>query len=336
MVKNRVVITNVLLSLIFVSLFASCGSETPKVEKKEASETTRALEKLSINNFEEDFKKIDLNNFEEELKSLESKYSLFFASNRPLSEWEIRAKNEKLSDLSDSLVDLFNNKYEWKEDLNKASVNYQKEFINDVMPEVYLWNSAFEMNEGVWGYNNQLILAMEQYLGEGHPFYDQLPRYIAFQRNPKFISRDLIKNFAESKSLTDSEDFTFLNQMLKAGKAYYFTEKMLDGISDGDLLKYNEEKLQWIEENESEVWKYFVNQELLFSTERKVGERFLAEAPFSKFNQDFDNKTPGRVGEWIGLQIIRSLAKKNPEMSLETIMGITDAQSILTLSKYKP
>ena len=335
MSKNRVVLLKVLLNLFLIGLLASCGSDNSGSED-ETTVNGRPLEDVLIQNFESDFRQIKEESFKQDLTVLADKYPLFFASRRPDAEWEIRMKNKELAALSDSLIDLFENKIQWKNDLNKAVRVYQREFVNDVMPEVFVWNSVFEMSEGVWEYDNYLIVAMEQYLGENHPYYIQMPRYIAKQKEQKYLVRDIVKAFGNSKVSSDVEDFTFLNKMLIAGRAYYFTKRLMGDVSGDILMKYPKEKLEWAEENEGEIWKYFVNQELLYSTNAKPEERFLLEAPFSKFGQEFDNQTPGRIGEWIGLKIIESLAENNPDMSLETIMGIEDAQAILTLSKYKP
>jgi len=335
MSKNRVVLLKTLLNLCLVGLLASCGGDNSG-SKGGNSEEGRPLENVSILNFEKDFRAINQDHFKKDLTALAEKYPLFFASRRPDSEWEIRFRNTELNELSDSLIDLFEHKISWKEELDKAIGVYQTEFVNDVMPEVFVWNSVFEMQEGVWEYDNYIIVAMEQYLGENHPYYIQSPRYVAKQKDSKYLVRDIVKGFGNSKVNSDQEDYTFLNKMLIAGRAYYFTKKMLGHISEDVLMKYPKEKLNWTRENEGEIWKYFINQELLYSTEAKPEEYFLKEAPFSKFGQDFDNKTPGRIGEWIGFQIIESLAENNPDMNLETIMGIEDAQAILTLSKYKP
>jgi uncharacterized protein YjaZ len=60
---------------------------------------------------------------------------------------------------------------------------------------------------------------------------------------------------------------------------------------------------------------------------------FLADGPYT---MEFSKDSPPRLGEWIGLQIIRSYMQKNPEITLQMMMQETDAQKILTLSGYKP
>ena len=67
----------------------------------------------------------------------------------------------------------------------------------------------------------------------------------------------------------------------------------------------------------------FVRNELLFKTDNNLIDRFISPAPFSKFYLEIDNESPGKIGQWIGWQILRSFRKKNPSFkycrNLETI-----------------
>ena len=51
---------------------------------------------------------------------------------------------------------------------------------------------------------------------------------------------------------------------------------------------YTPEELQWAKDNEVEIWQYFIENELLFSTNPKLPLRFIVPAPFSKFNLSID------------------------------------------------
>jgi uncharacterized protein YjaZ len=65
-----------------------------------------------------------------------------------------------------------------------------------------------------------------------------------------------------------------------------------------------------------------------------LANRFINPAPFSKFYLEIDNESPGRVGAWIGWQIVRSYMKNN-EVSLKQLL-VMDATEIFNNSKYKP
>jgi uncharacterized protein YjaZ len=82
------------------------------------------------------------------------------------------------------------------------------------------------------------------------------------------------------------------------------------------------------------MWRYFIEKELLYSDDQKLIPRFINMAPFSKFYLEIDNDTPGRVGAWIGWQIVRSYMENN-KVSLQQLLN-SNAKEIFEKSKYKP
>jgi len=83
------------------------------------------------------------------------------------------------------------------------------------------------------------------------------------------------------------------------------------------------------------IWSYFIEKELLYSTDNSLNKRFIDEAPFSKFYLDIDNESPGSVGAWLGWQIVRSYMKHNKEVGLKDLMT-TENELIFKKSRYKP
>ena len=47
-------------------------------------------------------------------------------------------------------------------------------------------------------------------------------------------------------------------------------------------------------------------------------------------------ESPGNTGSWLGWKIVQKFMQENPTYTLKSLMQETDAQKILTLSKYKP
>jgi hypothetical protein len=47
-------------------------------------------------------------------------------------------------------------------------------------------------------------------------------------------------------------------------------------------------------------------------------------------------ESPGKVGAWLGWQIINAYMKENPNTTLHQLIDLKDGQKILTSSKYKP
>ena len=48
------------------------------------------------------------------------------------------------------------------------------------------------------------------------------------------------------------------------------------------------------------------------------------------------SNSPGKVGAWLGWQIVKAYMKENPNTTLKELIAIKDGQKILTGSKYKP
>ena len=109
---------------------------------------------------------------------------------------------------------------------------------------------------------------------------------------------------------------------------------MIPSDSDAEKIGYTPEEIQWAQDNEGYMWRYFIENKLLFDTSSKLANRFINPAPFSKFYLEIDNETPGSIGKWLGWQIVRSYAKNN-EVSLEALLQ-TDAKELFDNSKYKP
>ena len=127
---------------------------------------------------------------------------------------------------------------------------------------------------------------------------------------------------------------TLLDEMIYFGKLHYFKDVMIPFKSDFEKIGYSEAQLEWSKANESQIWSYFIEKELLYSSDNKLPSRFIAEAPFSKFYLELDNDSPGRLGQYIGWQIVRAYA----ETTGDDIMAIMqkEPEEIFRKSKFKP
>ena len=105
-------------------------------------------------------------------------------------------------------------------------------------------------------------------------------------------------------------------------------------MEDAQKINYSEDQLAWSKNNEEQIWRNFIEQEYLYSTDNKLGQRFLDPAPFSKFGLELDNDSPGRIGRFIGWQIVRAFMDKN-DVSLQQMMELP-AEELFKKSNYKP
>lgn len=177
------------------------------------------------------------------------------------------------------------------------------------------------------------LISLEVYLGEDHRFYEGIYKYQVQNFNERQMMPDLATAFLETK-IPGPKDNMFLSQMVYFGKQLYMKDLLLPEFTDAERIGYKPEQLGWCEEHESYIWRYFVESKLLYDTDAKLTARFIAPAPFSKFYLEIDNDSPGRVGQFIGWQIVRSFMANN-KISPQEMLKL-DARELFERSRYKP
>jgi gliding motility-associated lipoprotein GldB len=182
--------------------------------------------------------------------------------------------------------------------------------------------------------DDYLFISLDCYLGNEHRFYETFPEYKRIEFEESQILPDIVSSFSYGK-IAPPKNRTLLSLMIYKGKELYMKDLLIPDVSDFDKIAYTEDKYRWCQENESEIWSNFIENKLLYDTNPKNEQRFMNEAPFSKFYLEIDNESPGRVGAWVGWQIVRSYAENHPDVKLQDLLAM-DAKKIFEESKYKP
>jgi hypothetical protein len=163
-------------------------------------------------------------------------------------------------------------------------------------------------------------------------FY-QFPDYLRQNFEERQMMPDVVSSFSFRK-IPLPKDKTLLSNMIFYGKELYLKDVLLPDYTDAEKIGYQPEQIIWCQENESYMWRFFIDENLLFDSDSKLNNRFINLAPFSKFYLEIDNESPGRVGQWIGWQIVRSFMKNN-DVSLQDMLKM-DTKELFEKSKYKP
>ncbi|MBT8297180.1 MAG: gliding motility lipoprotein GldB [Maribacter sp.] len=189
-------------------------------------------------------------------------------------------------------------------------------------------------------YKNRIILAdsllligLDNYLGSGHKYYGGLQNYIAQDMDRDFMVSNIASAFA-NKVVSGPKERTFLAQIIYFGKILFLKDKLMPFHTDAQKITYSQDELLWAQANEEPMWRYFIENELLYSTDNKLSQRFLDPAPFSKFGLELDNESPGQLGRYLGWQIVRSFMNRN-DISLQQLLNLS-AEEIFKESNYKP
>ena len=178
-----------------------------------------------------------------------------------------------------------------------------------------------------------VLIALDTYLGDDHEFYKSFYDYIKQNLNSTQIVPDLATSYAE-QLIYQPNRVTFLAEMIYFGKQLYLKDLWIPFKSNSEKIGYSVSEYEWSEDNEFYIWQYFVENELLYQTDRKLLGRFIIAAPFSRFNLELDTESPGRLGQYIGWQIVKSYMKNSSTSVLEMLQ--MDPQEIFNNAKFKP
>lgn len=205
-------------------------------------------------------------------------------------------------------------------------------FPETKVPKIYTVIAEMDYQNKVIYTNNILIISLELYLGKDHRFYE-FPEYIKQNFEQNQILPDIASVFAANK-IPFPRDHSLLSLMVYVGKELYLKDLLLPESLDAEKIGYKPEQITWCQENEGYMWRFFIEKKLLYDTDQKLVPRFINPAPFSKFYLEIDNESPGRVGAWLGWQIVRAYMENN-EVSMPNMLKM-DAKELFEKSKYKP
>lgn len=312
------------LFFVLLLFLNSCQKEV-----KKNIDTSNIEVEFMINRFEQDF----YDHGGENLEELKNKYSLLFPDNTPDSIWKAKVNDKDEQELYRETQKLYSSFSDIESELRSLfqNVTYYNPLFNT--PDIITGLSNIDYDYRVI-YNQELVfISLDVYLGSTHPFYGDFPSYIKQNNVRERIIVDVASAIIDSqiKPLTNR---SFLAKMIHEGKKLYLLELYLPLKSEAVRIGYNNIKYNWALTNEEQVWKYFIENNLLYSTDTKLNKRFLEDAPFSKFYISEDKNSPGRIGQWIGMQIVRSFMANN-DVSLSDLL-IKNEEEIFKKSKYKP
>ncbi|MFQ3182539.1 MAG: gliding motility-associated lipoprotein GldB [Polaribacter sp.] len=307
-------------------LFIFCACSTDIINKIDVSKVAINFE---VKRFDVDFYTSE----KEGLQDLKMEYPYFFPE-----------------EITDSLaLSKINNKEEQK--LFSQTQNIYKDFspikkqLTTLFKHVKYYNPKFKEPDVVTMLTNidyssrviyadsLLIISLDVYLGNTHEFYADYPKYIR-ENNTK---EHLIVAVAEAiiaRQVLASRDRSFVGKMIHEGKKMYLLDRYLPAVTNKEKMGCEQDKFGWLQSNEEQIWRYFIEKKLLFSTDTKLNKRFLETAPFSKFYMEQDNLSPGKVGVWVGWQIVASYMQQN-DVSLQQLLKINELD-LFKKSKYKP
>jgi len=314
-----------LLSLVLIAV--SC---------KKDSELQKNIAKINTDIKVERFDRLFAEVTSEELPKLKQTYPFMFSEKYSDSFWLAKKADTlqiKLFDEVHKAFTDFNNIESEVESLFNHLKYYFPEFNP---PRIITVTNDVDYRNRVIVTDTIAVIALDNYLGSEHEFYvyGNIPKYVYQNLKKEQIAVDLAGEYAK-KYTYQSQKRTLLDEMIYFGKLLYFKDMVIPFKTETERIGYSPEQLNWAIANESYIWRYFVERELLFSTDSKLPSRFINPAPFTKFYlEEIDADSPGSLGQYMGWQIVRAYMQQN-DVSLKDML-IKSTEDIFNNTKFKP
>ena len=200
------------------------------------------------------------------------------------------------------------------------------------IPKVYLFVSGF--NSSVMYYDNIMGVGVDMYLGSDYPYYNQVVyNYQKQTMRKECVAGDLISMYIAYHVAYNSKYNRLLEQMIFRGKQMFLLSQLLPDEPAWEVIGYSKEQWDWCKQYERAIWNRIMEKRDLFKTESTVLSSYMNEGPFTA---EISQESPGRLGLWVGWQIVDSYMRNNEGVSIQELLGEGDAQKILEQSFYKP
>jgi gliding motility-associated lipoprotein GldB len=312
-----------LFLVVFCLFILSCD----KKNKVESAVTAIPLE-VKVERFD----KIFFETPPQDLEKVKKQFPFFFPPGNDNSVWLNKMQDPLWRELYTEVQKKYSDFEPVKLELETLFKHIKYYFPKAKTPKVITVVSEMDYKNKAIYADSLVVISLELYLGKNHKFY-QFPNYLKQNFEERQIAPDVVSSFS-ARNIPPVLDKDLLSQMIYYGKQLYLKDLLLPEYTDAEKMGYTPEQIIWCQENESYMWRYFIEKEMLYSNDQKLISRFINPAPFSKFYLEIDNDSPGQVGAWIGWQMVRSYMKNNDVPLVDLLK--TNAKEIFVKSKYKP
>ena len=332
--------------LIVLAFINGCSNDGPEKFVPDVSDISVEVE---LRRFEKDLFSLDTNQIGLELTNLRKKYPAFAAilmdqilkvNNNPIGE-EAFVKgflqHPSILELKETVFQRYNDFTPFQKEFEQAFKYLKYYFPNKPTPDLTTFISEYGV--GAFIYKEQsLAIGLDFFLGLDYPYQNFNPSNPNFS---KYLTRTFTPEHLVSKSIQplvedmvgETSGDRLIDHMINNGKKLYFLDHLLPYTPDSVKMEVTADQVDWLNGNEYEMWTFFLEEDLLYSTDWYDIRKFVE---FSPSSPGMPKEAPGRTGNWVGWQIVKSFMKENADVSLEQLLQIDDAQQIMDRSRYKP
>ncbi len=308
---------------------------------------------VELRRFERDLFSLDTSNLAAELERLEANYPQF---SKIYFDHILRSKNSAVAPqghvdyvrgflqhpavrrLYDTTMIVYPGLEDIREEYREAFRFFVHYFPEQPVPSVTTFISEYTIGAFIYE-NNALGVGLDFFLGADYPYQQYNPNNSNFS---EYLARTFNRDHLLVKSLTPLvEDLLgppppggrLLDLMVHNGKKLYLLDHLLPHHPDSVIMEVSGEQMGWLLDNELEIWAYFLQEDLLYSSEWQNIRKFVEYSPHSP---GMPPEAPGRTANFTGWRIVRAYMQRHPQANMQDLIALRDAQALLDRSRYKP
>ncbi|RTL57152.1 MAG: hypothetical protein EKK37_13960 [Sphingobacteriales bacterium] len=330
-----------LLPLLIVLFLASCNDKTPDVSNIKVD--------LPVDRYDKLIYSIDTNNVAEGLKKVYAQQpgftNAFIAQvlqlNQPYSDTSKILQEAMHSflthtqQLKDSVWQKFDKNTEWTKGVENGLKYVKYYFPQYKLPKLIGFIGDLTGREILT--QDGLAIGLDYYMGKDFSYYlipevqTQIPTYLSRRFSVEYLPTNCMQAVIDDLYPDTSFSKPLIEQMVEKGKRYFVLDKFLPKTNDTLKLQYTKDQLDWCYKNEKNIWKFFLDGDLLYSTDPSTSN-FVSEGPNT---QGMPQESPGNIGLFVGWRIVQKYAEKHPNITIQQLMKLS-SKEIFNEAKYKP
>lgn len=336
----RKVIVVIFVPICVFTIFISCSSNQQQEQLPDISNINISLK---INYLEQEIDKInnlsDAGKFVEKYPEFADKYLSRKQMGDSATIYEIfkLSQSPYIDTLTQEVSAHFGDMEDIRLQLETAFKVIKFHYPTFKVPAVYTIVTGF--SNDLFVDSAMVVIGIDYFLGKNTRYTvrnhrgEKLPAYMTDRYQKNYIVPAVMLLFAQVFNQKEEMDKTLLAEMIAFGKTYNFAKMTLPSVPDSVIMSYTGAQIEKCTANQDVLWAHFVQKNLFFDKGNAVLNKYINERPFTT---EIGDDCPGRIGRWIGWQMVRSYLKNNPNVTLPQLMAETRAQYIFERAKYKP
>ncbi|MBD1393056.1 gliding motility lipoprotein GldB [Mucilaginibacter glaciei] len=337
--------------LIFLS-FYTCLLFTACSHKNKVDVSNIAVD-VKIERFDHDFNQLKTKPITPQIAILQKEYGVFYndfierviklgstADTNYYKNLRDVFAGTAYSDLKHDVDALYPNTNKQDAELTDAFRRIKYYYPEKKLPRIYAYISGFQaqvsLGDGYFAVGLDLFLGADSRFYKSPALVETFPMYISRRFTPDNITPRVIEGIAREDMFPEpDENKSLLSKMVYNGKIMYFMDQVLPDLADSTKIGFTAKQIKWCDDYKGNIWRYFLEENLLYETDYQKIQKYLNEAPFTP-GLGADNESAPKLAVWTGWQIVKQYMEKHPNVTLPQLMTDNDAQKILNEAKYRP